>query len=274
VADRRDRSAASVEPRIPRGRAGTGRTSPENLYPGDKLKAPKIAELVAADIRRKIVSGQLAEDTSLPPESEMMQSYGIARPTLREALRVLESDQLLEVRRGSHRGWRVRLPEASLTARNLTMLLELRGATLGDVYAARTIFEPPACRLAATNASAEGIERLRLTLADEIEADDRVLFPVVAWRFHTELAELSGNSTLAVLSATLQHISQNHAARMLATRWSQTMWHQAYRSHERVVDLIAAGRGREAEAFWRRHMESAGTQLLPDIGDLPISEVV
>ncbi len=240
----------------------------------DRLRAPKIAELVAADIRRQIVSGQLTPGTSLPPEAEMIRAYEIARPTLREALRLLENDQLLEVRRGSHLGWRVRLPDPSLTARNLTMLLELRGATLGDVYAARTIFEPPACRLAAEHGTPEGVERLRDTLRRELDADDRILFPIVAWRFHTELAELSGNATLAVLSATLQHISQSHAARLASTRWDETMWRSAYRSHQKVVDLIAAGRGHDAESFWRRHMELAGAQLLPGIGELPISEVI
>jgi DNA-binding FadR family transcriptional regulator len=204
----------------------------------------------------------------------MVRLYEIARPTLREALRLLENDQLLEVRRGSHLGWRVRLPEPSLTARSLTMLLELRGATLRDVYTARTIFEPPACRLAAGRVGDDGVESLRRVLESELEADDRVMFPIVAWRFHTELAELSGNATLAVLSAALQHISESHAARLVSTRWDESMWRRAYRSHEKVVDLIAEGKGREAEAFWRRHMELAGAQLLPGIGDLPISEVL
>jgi DNA-binding FadR family transcriptional regulator len=240
----------------------------------ERLRAPKIAELVAADIRRQIVTGQLCPGTSLPPEAEMMRLYEIARPTLREALRVLESDQLLEVRRGSHLGWRVRLPEPSLTARHLTMVLELRGATLRDVYTARTIFEPPACRMAAEHATAEGIERLRRTVDSEIDTDDRTLFPIVAWRFHTELVELSSNTTLAVLSAALQHISQNHATRLVSSQWDDTMRQRAYRSHQKMVDLIAARRGKDAESFWRRHMQLAGDELLPSIGDLPISEVI
>jgi DNA-binding GntR family transcriptional regulator len=52
------------------------------------------------------------------------------------------------------------------------------------------------------------------------------------------------------------------------------VWERAYRSHEKVVDLIDAGRGKEAEAFWRRHMEIAGEQLLSDLGDVPVSEVL
>jgi DNA-binding FadR family transcriptional regulator len=241
----------------------------------EALRTPKIAELVAGDIRRRILSGELKPGDSLPSEAQMMRTYEIARPTLREALRVLESDQLLSVRRGSHLGWRVRLPDPSLTARNVTMLLELRGATVRDVYMARMIFEPPACRMAAERATPEDVERLRQTLQEELAADDdRLAYPIVAWRFHTELAELSGNATLAVLCATLQHISQSHAARVMSTRWDRTVWRRAYRAHEKVVDLIAAGKGKEAEAFWRRHMELAGNQLLADLGDLPISEVV
>jgi DNA-binding FadR family transcriptional regulator len=241
----------------------------------EALRPPKIAELVAGDIRRRIISGELQPGDSLPSETEMMRGYEIARPTLREALRLLENDQLLVVRRGSHLGWRVRLPDPSLAARHLTMLLELRGATLRDVYAARMMFEPPACRLAADHATPEGVHRLRRTLDEELAAhDDQVVFPIVAWRFHTELAELSGNATLAVLSAALQRISESHAARAVSVRWDKTMWRRAYRAHQKVVDLIAAGKGREAETFWRRHMELAGEQLLRDLGDLPISEVV
>jgi DNA-binding FadR family transcriptional regulator len=258
----------------PRGRVGSGSKKAHGAGPQGRLRAPKLAELVAADIRRQVISGRLAPGSSLPAEAEMMRLYEIARPTLREALRILENDQLLEVRRGSHLGWRVRLPDPSLSARTLTMLLELRGATLRDVYTARTIFEPPACRLAAERADAEGIERLRAVLASELEAEDRVMFPIVAWRFHTELAELSGNATLAVVAAALQHISQSHAARLVSSRWDEGMWRRAYRSHERLVDLVAAAKGKEAEAFWRRHMELAGEQLLPGIGDLPVSEVL
>ena len=243
--------------------------------PPADLRPPKVAELVAADIRKRIVAGELRPGESLPPEASMMRSYGIARPTLREALRLLENDQLLTVRRGSHLGWRVRLPDPSLTARSVTMLLELRGATLRDVYTARTIFEPPACRLAAERVTPEAVALLRATLADELAADDdRLRYPVVAWRFHTELAELSGNATLAVVSRALQLISQNHASRAIATRWDKRMWRAAYKAHEKLVDLIAAGDGQQAETFWRRHMELAGDHLLRDVGDLPISEVV
>jgi GntR family transcriptional regulator, transcriptional repressor for pyruvate dehydrogenase complex len=249
--------------------------SSQSLVTSPVFRAPKMGELIAADIRRKIVSGELVPGQSLPSEADMMRGYEIARPTLREALRLLEQDQLLTVRRGSHLGWTVRLPDPSLTARNVTLLLELEGATLGDVYTARTIFEPPACRMAAEHAPEEEIERLRRTLEEELAADDdRAVYPVVAWRFHTELAELSGNKTLGLIGATLQHISQSHAARMVSTRWDKTVWRRSYRAHEKVIDLISARKGAEAEAFWRKHMQLAGEQLLRDLGDLPISEVV
>ena len=54
------------------------------------VRVPKAAELVAAQLRGQIVRGELAEGDALPPEHELMQRFGVSRPTLREAFRVLE----------------------------------------------------------------------------------------------------------------------------------------------------------------------------------------
>lgn len=56
------------------------------------LRVPKAAEHVAAKIRRQIVTGELPEGTALPPEAELVARYGVSRPTLREAFRILESE--------------------------------------------------------------------------------------------------------------------------------------------------------------------------------------
>jgi DNA-binding FadR family transcriptional regulator len=66
------------------------------------IRVPKAAELVAAKIRRQIVNGELAEGTALPPEAELVSRYGVSRPTLQEAFRILESELLIE--RGKNRG--------------------------------------------------------------------------------------------------------------------------------------------------------------------------
>src|SRR4051812_882421 len=150
------------------GAPKTRRTSSSSSN-GESMRVPKMAELVAADLRKRILSGALAVGESIR-EAELIEQYEISRPTMREALRMLEMEQLISVRRGSHRGSVVRLPDASVSVRAITMLLHLRGATLGDIYAARSIFEPPAARLTAENATDSEIESLRATLDEELKA--------------------------------------------------------------------------------------------------------
>ena len=70
------------------------------------IRVPKTAELVADRLRRQIIRGELREGDSLPPEADLMAAYGISRPTLREAFRVLESEGLIDVHRGSRGGAR------------------------------------------------------------------------------------------------------------------------------------------------------------------------
>ena len=98
---------------------------------GAPVRSPKTAELVAGTLRRMVVDGQLKEGDFLPNEAELMAHFGVSRPTLREAVRVLESERLVEVRRGSRTGARVRVPGPEIVARPAGLLLELSGnATL------------------------------------------------------------------------------------------------------------------------------------------------
>ena len=64
------------------------------------LRLPKAAELVAEDIRRDIVRGALQPGDFLPTEANLIEQFGVSRPTLREALRVLESESLISLHKG------------------------------------------------------------------------------------------------------------------------------------------------------------------------------
>src|SRR5206468_8691169 len=92
---------------------------------GRKSPSLKTAELVAGTLRRMVVDGQLKDGDFLPNEAELMAHFGVSRPTLREAVRVLESERLVEVRRGSRTGARVRVPGPEIVARPAGLLLEL-----------------------------------------------------------------------------------------------------------------------------------------------------
>src|ERR1700735_5100159 len=89
---------------------------------GETIRAPKTAELIAAQLRRQIVSGELEEGLSLPSEAELMGQFHVSRPTLREAFRILEAESLIVIRRGA-RGARTTAPQGEVAARSRGVLL-------------------------------------------------------------------------------------------------------------------------------------------------------
>src|SRR5271169_443317 len=125
------------------------------------VRSPKTAEIVADTLRRMIVDGQLKDGDFLPYEADLMAHFQVSRPTLREAVRVLESDRLVEVRRGSRTGAKVRVPGPEVVARPAALLLAISGTTLADVMTARMGIEPYAARLLAENGTATAHRELR-----------------------------------------------------------------------------------------------------------------
>jgi DNA-binding FadR family transcriptional regulator len=90
------------------------------------FRAPKTAELICVVVRAEISAGRLRPGDRMPAEAELMATYGVSRPTLREALRMLEHDEIIEIRRGAHGGATVRTPTIAPIARALGDALMLQ----------------------------------------------------------------------------------------------------------------------------------------------------
>ncbi|MEZ5169960.1 MAG: GntR family transcriptional regulator [Acidimicrobiia bacterium] len=227
----------------------------------ERVRVPKTAELVASQLRRQIVLGELSEGDALPPEAELMEEFGVSRPTLREAFRVLESESLISIRRGSRGGARVHTPSTEVAARHAGLLLQFRGASVGDVYAARLIIEPPAAGLVAEHGTKRAKAELRKIVEEEAGlVDDPEAFAHASAVFHERLLENAGNETLAVFAGMLTDIIELHQATVVRESSdrpaSVKQREAAVRSHSKLLDLIDAGRADEAEAHWRAHMEA------------------
>ena len=236
---------------------------PESL-PG-AVRSPKTAELVARTLRRMVVDGQLADGDYLPHESALMEHFQVSRPTLREAVRVLESERLVEVRRGSRTGARVRVPGPEIVARPAGLLLELSGATLTDVIDARIAFEPAAARLLAEHGNAEAkAEFDRLVNELPTEWGGANLAHTTA-NLHRRMVELSGNPILAIIAGMLYEITVRHTTTAIdesPDAMSAADYTRMVKSYHRLNSLVAAGKGPEAEAHWRKHMEIATLALV------------
>ena len=136
-------------------------------------RGPRAAALVAGYLRQQIVEANIQEGDDLPSEAVLMKQFDVSRPTLREALRVLESEGLLTVRRGSLGGFRVHAPDPRVAAQFAGRVLQHRGATLADIAQVRLMLEPQCAKLVAQHRTKSDLKRLKKCLeagADQIDS--------------------------------------------------------------------------------------------------------
>lgn len=234
------------------------------------VRSARVPELMAADIRRRIVQGDLKQGDALPPETALMEQYNVSRPTLREALRILEAESLIIVRRGGIGGAVVQRPSLDSTARQFALILQDRGATIADVYKARLIIEPPALADLARAASAEDINELTAKLdALDLLVGSPDKYAHALTRFREHIIERSGNLTLSLLSRLLDDILERHSARTGEAQGDDwfALQRKSQRSLRKLLSLIEAHDAAGAQKFWQGHLKEAAVHLLKNGGN-------
>jgi len=248
-----------------------------SLRTATPARALKTAEIVARTLRRLIAEGHLNDGDYLPTEAELINQFSVSRATLREALRLLESDGLISVRRGSRSGARVRMPGAEIVARPAGLLLQASGATLADIMAARSSIEPSAARLLAQQGTPQAFDELESILAKDIPAafESGRLNEAMA-TFDRRLVELTGSATLSLITGMLHEITDQHTAEVLRRRRkiSKAHYDVLMDSYRRLIDLLRAGDGDAAEAHCRRHMDTTRKLLLHGLATVKVRDVV
>ena len=218
---------------------------------------PKTGEVLARGLRALIVDGRLANGDHLPTETDLMSQLDVSRPVMREALRILEDERLIEVRRGSRLGPRVRIPGPEIVARPAGLLLQISGATLTDVHTSRSGFEPLAANLLASHADIQACDELDSMVAERFgTAWQAGTLDAAAALFHRRLVELSGNAVLAILAGVVHEITRTHAQPLSGRRRvGRAEFDELTGSCRRLVALARAANGAAAETHWRRHLE-------------------
>lgn len=239
----------------------------------EAVRVPKTAELVARQIRNAIIRGELKDGDTLPAESYLIAEFEVSRPTIREAVRILESEGLVTVSRGARGGARISSPNYEMIARAAGITLQAKGVTIGDIYEMRMLIEPPAARLVAERNSKVATPILRKIVEDEMTLiNDQHEAAKIIVDFHTQMIELAGNKTLAMISYALKGLVEAHlhlAQRNLpvvSPEVTEKNLRLGFKSHAKLVDLIEAGDGQGAEVHWRNHMMAAGKTWLGQVG--------
>lgn len=228
--------------------------------------AVRIARKLVGEIRRR----RLRPGTQLDAEHRMVEELGVARGTVREALRFLELQGALRIKAGPGGGPVVSTPGAEHLASVLSLHLQFTGASFRSVVEARCSIYPVLAAEAAGNASPDDAVALRESLARmHAGAYDADLFREEARRFMNLIATASGNRVLAILVEALHRMSgESNAA------WDEKQRRSALRSYERVVRAIEDGRSEEARAIMARSLAAAlrsWERTSPDELKLPVA---
>ncbi len=218
---------------------------------------------IADELRDAIVSGGLSEGDSLGREQELIERFGVSRPSLREALRILEAEGLISVIRGVYGGVVVHEPDQRLTARTASLVLRARNVSLSDVFEARALLEPLAARAVASRRNRRGAvaELGRLIVKEEEAIEDPDRFGPANGTFHERLVALGGNQTLTIVAEMLEEIvvrAVTEVSRSEDVVGSLSTRRRGLRSQRRLLELIEAGDASGAEDHWRAHMAVVG----------------
>jgi DNA-binding FadR family transcriptional regulator len=174
-------------------------------------------EQVADQLRDLILHGTIGEGTRLPGESELATHFGVSRTTIREAMRVLSTQNLVRSARGARGGNFVTLPGIEQVSESLhtglDTLVAAQRISLGSFLEAREMLEVPAARLAAERRDEGVLERLRAAVPSE-PLDLSVPQQFDHNRdFHSVLVEASGNPVLYVCALPIFSLLQINLSR-------------------------------------------------------------
>jgi DNA-binding FadR family transcriptional regulator len=220
--------------------------------------------MVSGLLRQRIVAGVLSDAAELPTVERLADEFGVSAPSIREALRILENEGLVTVRRGRSGGAVVHRPKPENAAYLLGLVLESEGVKLNDLsdaFGEMLIVCGELCAQRADRKRAV-VPRLRAAqrrTAEAIDADPSIFEPL-SRAFHEGLVACCGNETLILVVSSLQALwsSQDVAwARRVAVDHESpdaSLRQAGLQAHQEILDAIEVGDRALVGALLHRHV--------------------
>lgn len=214
----------------------------------------KMSEIVSREIVHAIVDQGLEPGAKLASEGEMLEQFGVGRATLREALRILEVNGLIQIRPGPGGGPIVAGVKSHDFGRMSTLYYHMTGATFRELAEARRAMEPVMARLAAERADPDQFDRLRRSIerADAASVREEGNWARVSTDFHATVASMSGNRVLDLFAESLKDVWFD---RIYGLMYPVDAREQVRRDHEAIAGAIIKGDGKKAEKLMAAHMD-------------------
>jgi DNA-binding GntR family transcriptional regulator len=211
---------------------------PRSSGRSDPIRVDSVADLAYGRIRGYVLGGEVAPGERLG-QVELAERFGISRTPVREALRRLAGEGLVDFH--SNRGFRV----ADLGLDHVLRRMEVR-----------SIVEPGIARLAAERRTQEDLQRLEAAIAREEDARDGIAAHDASRDFHMALARASGNDELARVLNSLWLVEVGR--RLLSRRTADPNWlHDDVSEHREILTAVSESRAADAERLMAEHIDRA-----------------
>ncbi|CAN5186137.1 FadR/GntR family transcriptional regulator [soil metagenome] len=167
------------------------------------VKTLRAYEHIVAQVEMAIADGSLSPGQHLPSEREMMDNFAVSRPTVREALRVLESNGLVRSKHGNPRGPEILEPSADVLYRPVRQLVRTNRLNLNEFLPMRMSLDGLACALAASLRTEAHLDAMEIALAGmgaTTEDTSSEAFSEADVDFHTAIWEATDNRLVSIFS--------------------------------------------------------------------------
>lgn len=227
------------------------------------VSVERVSQVIVDQIKSLLREGKLANGDRLPSERDLCQRFGVSRVTVREALRVLEANGLIEIRVGARGGAFVSSPTKERLGEGLADLMTLAPLTPADVTEARSVIEVGILPLVVERATEQDIARLRRLVEEGQEALDRDTYTMsLSATFHVAIAACAHNPAIETL------VHSFHGPMLLSLRQAQTvapaMGRRGTEEHAALVDAIEQRDVEAAVAVMTTHLDRTA-DLVRDI---------
>ena len=242
--------------------APAGKSAPPNSEPDlfGPVNVGRISEIIVDQIRLLIYSGQLVAGSRLPAERDLCARFGVSRVTVREALRVLEANGLIEIKVGARGGAFITVPTSEHVGVGITDLLVLSGLSAVEVTEARQLIDLGIVPIVCEHATAADIEDLfAFCTAAEAARDTGEYTMDMSAEFHVRLAQATHNKAISMLvrsfrDAVLMSLEQAHET-------ASEMGEKGVDEHRAVVEAIRDRDTARAREIMSVHLNRTMTRV-------------
>lgn len=236
--------------------AGRGQRRAVEFVP---IRQARAHEYVAEQIRHHIALRLIVPGEALPSERELAAMFGVGRPTVQHALRMLEAEHLVEARRGRSGGTFVLQPaEDSQVMEELITRLLRRRRELSELLDHRRVLEPAIAQMAARSRHAADLQRMRRALDGMAAAPIDVDYMYFDSEFHIAVAAATHNR---YLSQAIEQIRMDLNDALALLPESDTWTRQLAGEHEAVFAAIRAHDPDAARAAADLHVANSNTAV-------------